>query len=191
MTQKGLFRHRWWYGYYLFRLYGSHIGICSGRPPVLTGGFSGIPQTSRKFSSRSFQLASFQIPRLYTIRDFLQLNSTIYNRSNWSSGIKKRVNQLRYSLTSKINIVACRPVAKRWLYKQRPLLDNARNIHEGNNKTTVLCNPFLDNGSINSPTPIVIDGGGVFCSVRQSSYKEDNCGDPVTWELKVSQWRED
>jgi hypothetical protein len=46
--------------------------------------------------------------------------------------------------------VACRPVAKRWLYKQRPLLGNARNIHARYNRRTDLCNPFLSNGSVNT-----------------------------------------
>jgi hypothetical protein len=35
------------------------------------------------------------------------------------------------------NTVAYRPVAKRWLCKQRPLLGNARNIHARNNRRTV------------------------------------------------------
>jgi hypothetical protein len=34
------------------------------------------------------------------------------------------------------HIVAYSPVAKQWLYKQLPLLDNARNIHERNNRRT-------------------------------------------------------
>jgi hypothetical protein len=45
--------------------------------------------------------------------------------------------------------VLCGPFSKRWLCKQRPLLANARNIHARNNRTTGLCNPFLNNGSIN------------------------------------------
>jgi hypothetical protein len=51
------------------------------------------------------------------------------------------------------NIVTYRPVAKHWLCKQRPLLDNARNIHERNNRTA-LCNAFISNGSVNTPTTI-------------------------------------
>jgi hypothetical protein len=36
-----------------------------------------------------------------------------------------------------IHIAAYRPVAKQWLYKQRPLLGKARNIHSGNNRRKV------------------------------------------------------
>jgi hypothetical protein len=50
----------------------------------------------------------------------------------------------------KMDTTAYRPVAKRWFCKQRPLLDNGRNIHARNNKTTALCNPFLSNGSVNT-----------------------------------------
>jgi hypothetical protein len=46
-------------------------------------------------------------------------------------------------------IVTYRPVAKRGLCKQRPLLVNARNIHARNIRTTGLCNPFVSNGSGN------------------------------------------
>jgi hypothetical protein len=34
------------------------------------------------------------------------------------------------------------------------MLGNARNIHASNNKTTGLCNPFLGNGSVNTPITI-------------------------------------
>jgi hypothetical protein len=37
----------------------------------------------------------------------------------------------------KYNIVACRPVTKRRLFKQRPLLSNVRKIHTRNNRETV------------------------------------------------------
>jgi hypothetical protein len=47
--------------------------------------------------------------------------------------------------------VAYRHVAKRWLYKQRPLLGNVRNVHSRNSRTTGLCNPFLGNESVNTP----------------------------------------
>jgi hypothetical protein len=50
-------------------------------------------------------------------------------------------------------IVAYRPVARRRLCKQGPLLRNARKIEARNNKT-VLCNPFPGNGSVNTPTTI-------------------------------------
>jgi hypothetical protein len=36
-----------------------------------------------------------------------------------------------------INIVAYRPVAKQWICKHRPLLDNARNIHAANSTGTL------------------------------------------------------
>jgi hypothetical protein len=51
---------------------------------------------------------------------------------------------------SNLNNVAYRPVAKPWLCKQRPLLGNACNLHARNNRTTVLCNPFLSNGYVNT-----------------------------------------
>jgi hypothetical protein len=35
------------------------------------------------------------------------------------------------------NTLAYTPVAKQWLYKQRQLLNNARNIHVRNNRKTV------------------------------------------------------
>jgi hypothetical protein len=47
-------------------------------------------------------------------------------------------------------IVTYRPVAKRWLCKRRSFLGNARNIHARNNRKTMLCNPFLSNGSVNT-----------------------------------------
>jgi hypothetical protein len=37
----------------------------------------------------------------------------------------------------KYSIVAYRPVAKEWLYKQRPLLSNTRNIQARNNRRTM------------------------------------------------------
>jgi hypothetical protein len=51
-------------------------------------------------------------------------------------------------------IVTFRPVAKRWLCKQRPLLGNARNMYACNNKTKELRRPFLQNGSVNTRTSI-------------------------------------
>jgi hypothetical protein len=67
-----------------------------------------------------------------------------------------------------------------WLCKQWPLLGNPRSIHERNNRTTVLCNPFLGNGSVNTPTTIELLLEAVFC-VRcvQRCYKEDNWGSRV------------
>jgi hypothetical protein len=61
------------------------------------------------------------------------------------------------------------------------LLGNASNIHERNNKTTVLCNPFLGNGSVNTRTAIELVLEALFL-VRsvQSNYKEDNWYDPVS-----------
>jgi hypothetical protein len=53
-------------------------------------------------------------------------------------------------LFTRINIVAYRPVATRWLCKQRTLLRNSRNIHAYDNRTTGLCNRFLSNGSVNT-----------------------------------------
>jgi hypothetical protein len=46
-------------------------------------------------------------------------------------------------------IVAYRPVSKRWLCKQWPLLCNARNIHARKCRITGLYNPFLSNCSVN------------------------------------------
>jgi hypothetical protein len=70
--------------------------------------------------------------------------------------------------------MAYRPVAKQYLCKQRPLLGNDRNIHSCNNRTTGLCNPFISNGSINTPTIIGVLSETVF-SIRsvQSGYKEE------------------
>jgi hypothetical protein len=62
-------------------------------------------------------------------------------------------------------IVAYRSVAKQWLYKQPPLLGNAREIQARNNKTTGLCNPFLCNGKhVYNNRGIV--GNGTLYSVR-------------------------
>jgi hypothetical protein len=79
-----------------------------------------------------------------------------------------------------IDTVAYRPVAKRRLCKNRPLLGNARNIHALNNTTTVLCNPFLGNGSVNTPITIELLLEAVFC-VRsvQRGYTEDSWGNRV------------
>jgi hypothetical protein len=41
-------------------------------------------------------------------------------------------------------------VAERRLYKQRPLVGNARNIHARNNRKTELYNPLLSNGSVDT-----------------------------------------
>jgi hypothetical protein len=70
--------------------------------------------------------------------------------------------------------VAYRPVAKRILCKQ-PLLGNTRNTHARNKKKTVLCNPFLGNGSVNTLTTIELLLKTAF-SVRsvKSGNKEDN-----------------
>jgi hypothetical protein len=68
-----------------------------------------------------------------------------------------------------------RPVATRGLCKQGPLLGKARNIHERKNKTTVLCNPFLGNGSVNTPAAIELLLQDVFSVLSvQSGYKENN-----------------
>jgi hypothetical protein len=68
--------------------------------------------------------------------------------------------------------VANRPVAKQWLCKQLPLLGNARSIQARNNRTG-LCNIFLSNGSVNTPTTIGVLLETVF-SIRsvQSGCKE-------------------
>jgi hypothetical protein len=70
-------------------------------------------------------------------------------------------------------IVAYRPVAKQWLRKQRPLLGKACNIHARNNRTTGLFNPFVSNGSVNTPTTIGLLLETVF-SIQsvQNGYKE-------------------
>jgi hypothetical protein len=82
--------------------------------------------------------------------------------------------------------VAYRPVTKRWLCKQRPLISNARNMYVRNSRTTTLCSRFLDNGLVNTP-------------LQQWSYCWKRCflfgpckmvirktiGDPVSWGLTV------
>jgi hypothetical protein len=45
------------------------------------------------------------------------------------------------------NIVAYKPLTKRWLCKQRPLLCNARNIHSRKDRTIWFTEPLLWNGS--------------------------------------------
>jgi hypothetical protein len=55
-------------------------------------------------------------------------------------GGKAATNRLSYGTASPslpLNDVAYRPVAKRWLCKQRPLLGNASNIHAHNNTVSV------------------------------------------------------
>jgi hypothetical protein len=52
-----------------------------------------------------------------------------------------------------VDIVAYRPVAKQRLCKERPFLGNARKVHT-HNRRTGLCNPFLNNGSVSTPTLI-------------------------------------
>jgi hypothetical protein len=42
------------------------------------------------------------------------------------------------------DIVAYGPVAKRWLWTQRSLLGNTRNMHACNNRTVFLCGPCRD-----------------------------------------------
>jgi hypothetical protein len=84
-----------------------------------------------------------------------------------------------------LDIVAYRTVAKQWLCKQQPLLGNERNIHTRNNKTAGLSNPFLSNGSVNTPTTIEVLLETVF-SIRslESGYKEE-----FSWESAVeSKW---
>jgi hypothetical protein len=67
-------------------------------------------------------------------------------------------------------------------YKQRPLVGNTSNIHARNERTTGLCNPFISNGSVNTPTKIGALLEAVF-SIRcmQSGYKEES-----SWEQLVS-----
>jgi hypothetical protein len=75
--------------------------------------------------------------RLSMVHTYTRHNKTAYIQHQ-----KKYTNE---------HLAAHRPAAKQWLCKQWPLLSNARN-----NKTTVLCNLFLGNVSVNS----------VSCSVR-------------------------
>jgi hypothetical protein len=73
-----------------------------------------------------------------------------------------------------IPIVEYRAVSEQWLCGRRPLLGNARNTHARNNGKAGLCNPFLSNGSVNTPTKIVVLLGTVFyIRFVQSGYKEE------------------
>jgi hypothetical protein len=69
--------------------------------------------------------------------------------------------------------VAYRQVSKRWLCKQRPLLGNVRNKHVRNARTTVLCNPFLSNRSVNTPLQQYL------LLEKCVLYKEDNWSNSV------------
>jgi hypothetical protein len=75
------------------------------------------------------------------------------------------------------NKVACKPVTKRLLCKQ-PLLGNTRNTHARKKKTTVLRNPFLGNGSVNTSRTIQLLLNAVF-SVR--SVKSTNKSGLSIW----------
>jgi hypothetical protein len=65
-------------------------------------------------------------------------------------------------------------VTKQWLCRQRPLLGNVRNYHASKNRKTGLWNPFLSNGSVNTPTKIGTLFENVFSTRSvQSGYKEE------------------
>jgi hypothetical protein len=61
---------------------------------------------------------------------------------------------LRWGITENTDNVAYRLVAKQWLYKQRPLLGNTRNIHARNNRTVFTIwsapRPLLWNSAVNT-----------------------------------------
>jgi hypothetical protein len=80
-----------------------------------------------------------------------------------------------------VNILENKPVAKRWLCKQRPVLGNVGNIHVRNNRTG-LCKPFISNGSVNTDTIIWVLSDMMFSIwAVQSGYKEE-----FIWESAVS-----
>jgi hypothetical protein len=103
--------------------------------------------------------------------------------------------------------VAYRPVARRWLCKQRPLLGNAHNIHARNIKTRMLCNPFLNNGSVNTPPQqygycwkrgfllgpckMAIKIIGAISSVELCKGGWEEMAIRFSWELKVRLWRKE
>jgi hypothetical protein len=64
--------------------------------------------------------------------------------------------------------------------KQRALLGNARNIQACNNRTTGLCKPFLNKGSVNMPTIRVLLETVFSIRSVQSGYKEE-----FSWESAV------
>jgi hypothetical protein len=72
--------------------------------------------------------------------------------------------------------------------KQRPLLGNARDIHARNNRMKGLCNPFLSNGSVNTPIKIGVLLETVF-SIRsmRSGYAEEFSWES-TIEYRSSKW---
>jgi hypothetical protein len=78
-------------------------------------------------------------------------------------------------LRQMVHIVACRPVAKQWLRKQRPLLGNARN-----NRTTGLCNPFLSISSVNTPTTM-----GILLETVFSVGSVQSCEEEFSWDSAV------
>jgi hypothetical protein len=60
----------------------------------------------------------------------------IHSTRNFTPHFTEPLRFARVFLVS-FGIVTYKPVAKRWLCKQRPLLGNARNIHAHNNRRTV------------------------------------------------------
>jgi hypothetical protein len=101
-------------------------------------------------------------------------------------------------IDNSFNIVAYRPVAKRWFCKQRPLLWSARNIHACNNRRTVFSEVRAAVVSrqqlgkhvpavTNTQTTIVLLLETVFSTrSEQTGYKEDSWGDPVSCELSCT-----
>jgi hypothetical protein len=128
---------------------------------------SNIPQPSTNMSqhlecriiSRKWQQASPKSwqARMRTTRCHNTKDQNL--NFNHSKNLKSHKNE---------HIVAYRIVNKQWLYKQRPLHGNSRNIRK-----TGLCNQFLSNGSVKTFTIGVLFE--TMFSVRsvQSRYKKD------------------
>jgi hypothetical protein len=86
----------------------------------------------------------------------------------------------------KINIVAYRSVAKQWLYERLPLLCNTRNIHARHNRRTTV---FMQRRGNHASTTIQLLLETAFSTRSvQSSYLEDNWGDPVSCQFSVESW---
>jgi hypothetical protein len=129
----------------------------------------------------------YKFPKLKLSASLIKLISCFLSQRKFSLGRRWNVYTKGYTRRSVTrfrpvpnivhHIVTYRPVAKRWLCKQRPLLGNARNIHSCNNKTTGLCDLFLSNGSeAGSNTSIVtlrVVGGDEKGSLKSETVKYD------------------
>jgi hypothetical protein len=107
----------------------------------------------------------------------------LINRT-YEYSMKVRLNTKLPLLNSLKLFVAYRPVAKRWLCKQRPLLGNPCNIHASNNRTG-LCNPFISKWSVNEPLQQYLLEAVFSIPSVQSGYKEENSVNHFSWELRV------